>query len=67
MLLRLVGQPGFNQYVQIIKPGARTSFGYVVRDLFEGKERYHDSSTNQDKPLPPIRIGMKVTTNPETW
>jgi len=66
MLFRLVAQPDFTQYLQIIKPGGHTSFGYVVRDLIEGKELYFDPSNNQGKPLPlpPVQVGMKVTTSP---
>jgi hypothetical protein len=65
MLFRLVGEPGFIQYLQVIRPGIRTSMGYVVRDVsFGAKETYHDSDSDLDKPLPPIRSGIKVTTKP---
>ena len=61
MLFRLVGEGAFHQYLQIRKVGPKTSTGYVVRD---GKETYRDSTNNAEKPLPPIRAGMRVTTRP---
>jgi hypothetical protein len=65
MLLRLAGEPDSGQYLQIIRVGSRTSMGYVVRDVsFGGKEIYRDSSNDQEKPLSPIRVGIKVTTRP---
>ncbi len=65
MLFRLVGEPGFAQYLQIIKIGARTSLGYVVRDMsFGGKETYRDTPEGEKKLLPPIHVGTKVTTKP---
>lgn len=65
MLLRLIGEPDFYQYLQIMRVQRRTALAYVVRDLSsEGKETYRDLDTGQEKPLPPIRIGMKVTTSP---
>ena len=60
-LFHVVGQPDFVQYLQIIRVGSRAATGYVVRDV-AGKDAYHDYETDQDKPLPPIRVGMKVTT-----
>jgi hypothetical protein len=64
MLLRLVGEPDFYQYVQVMRVGRRTSSGYVVRDISsDGIENYKDWETEQEKPLPPIKVGMKVTTS----
>jgi hypothetical protein len=65
MLFRLIGEPGFNQYLQIMRVGRGTAYGYVVRNIsFKGKETYTDLKTDQEKPLPPIRVGAKVTTSP---
>jgi hypothetical protein len=65
MLFRLIGEPGFNQYLQITRVHQRTASGYIVRDLnSEGKETYWDIDDGQEKPLPPIKAGAKVTTSP---
>jgi hypothetical protein len=65
MLFRLIGEPGFNQYLQIMRVGRGTAYGYVVRNIsFKGKETYTDLKTDQEKPLPPSRVGAKVTTSP---
>ena len=43
----------------------RTSYGYVVRDVsYKKRETYYDDETKAEKPLPPIRIGIRVTTSP---
>jgi hypothetical protein len=65
MLFRLIGAPDFEQYLQIVRVNTRTSYGYVVRDVsFEQQEKYYDDETKVEKPLPPIRIGIRVTTSP---
>ena len=64
MLFRMIGEPASYQYLQVIRVKQRQSFGYIVRDISDGKETYVDSSTNQEKVLPPIRIGIQVTTSP---
>jgi hypothetical protein len=64
MLFRLIGEPR-GQYLQIIKVNQLSSEGYVVRDLsFGNKETYSDFETDQEKPYPAIRVGIKVTTSP---
>ncbi|HEX7174696.1 MAG TPA: hypothetical protein VF240_05375 [Pyrinomonadaceae bacterium] len=64
MLFRLIGEPDFYQYLQIMRVHQRTASGYIVRDIsFRGKETYTDSDTDQEKPLPPIKVGTKVTTS----
>jgi hypothetical protein len=63
MLLRIVGEPEFYQYVQITKVEGKTASGFVVRDTTDGFEIYHDSKTDTKKPLPPVQIGMRVTTS----
>jgi hypothetical protein len=65
MLFRLVGEPDFYQYLQIMKVQRQTATGYVVRDISSGgTETYQDFETEQKKPLPPIKVGMQVTTSP---
>jgi len=65
MLFRMVGEPDFYQYLQIIGVNKKTSRGYVVRDISgDRKETYRDEATNEEKPLPAIRMGIKVTTSP---
>jgi len=65
MLFRLIGEPDFAQYLQIVRVNMRTSYGYVVRDTsFKKQETYYDSETKKEKLLPPIRIGIGVTTSP---
>lgn len=65
MLFRLVGEPDFGQYLQIVRVNLTTSYGYVVRDIsFKQRETYYDSETKEEKLLPPIRIGIGVTTSP---
>ena len=64
MLFRVIGQPEFVQYVQIVRVSQQSSFGFVVRNLsFSAKETFRDEVTNEDKPIPPIRVGLKVTTS----
>jgi hypothetical protein len=68
MLFRLVGEPGFGEYLQIIRIGKRISLGYVVRDVsFGGKETYRNSPEAEEKPWPPIHVGTKVTTKPTVY
>lgn len=67
MLFRLIGEPasGFDQYLQITRVRRRTASGYVVRNISGGGgETYTDYETNQAKPLPPVKVGAKVTTSP---
>jgi hypothetical protein len=65
MLFRLIGEPDFYQYLQIMRVQQRTAWGYIVRDISSGgKETYKDVETDREKPLPPIRVGTKVTTSP---
>lgn len=67
MLLRMVGEPEYaGRYVQVMKVALRSSQGYVVHDLsFGGREdTYRDYATEQEKALPPIRVGIKVTSSP---
>lgn len=65
MLFRLIGEPGYNQYLQITRAQRRTASGYVVRDVSGGgEETYRDFDTDQEKPLPPIKVGTRVTTSP---
>ena len=65
MLFRLIGEPDFVQYLQIMKVHQKTASGYIVRNIsFGGKETYTDFETEQEKPLPPIKAGTKVTTSP---
>ena len=64
MLFRLIGAPDFYQYLQIVRVNTRTSYGYVVRDVSFKTETYYDDETKAEKPLPPIRIGIRVTTSP---
>jgi len=65
MLFRLIGEPDFVQYLEVAKINQKTSEAYIVRDLsFERKETFRDDETDEEKPLPPIRIGIKVTTSP---
>jgi hypothetical protein len=64
MLLRLVGQPDFYQYLQVMRVARRTASGYVVRDISSGgKETYKDLETGEEKPLGPVEVGMRVTTS----
>jgi hypothetical protein len=68
MLLRLIGEPD-GQYLQVMKVNKNHLEGFVVRWSFEEKredfkETYFDYETDQEKPFPPIHIGMKVTTSP---
>lgn len=67
MLFRMIGEPAWaDRYFQVMRVGRDVSHGYVVHEFFDdGKENlYRDYSTDQDKPLPPIRVGIKVTTSP---
>ena len=65
MLFNLIGEPDFDQYLQIVSVNARTSYGYVVRNMsFKAQETYYDNETKAEEPLPPIRIGIRVTTSP---
>ena len=65
MLFNLVGEPDFDQYLEIVRVNARTSNGYVVRNMsFKTPQTYYDDETKAEKPLPPIRIGIRVTTSP---
>lgn len=65
MLFRLIGEPDFYQYLQIMRVHQQAASGYVVRDIsFGGKETYRDDETGQEKLLPPIKVGTKVTTSP---
>lgn len=63
MLLRIVGEPDFYQYLHITKVKLKTATGFVVRDTTDGVETYHDSETDTRKPLPPVQIGTRVTTS----
>ena len=64
MLLRLVGQPDSYLYLQVMHVARRTASGYVVWDLpDERRETYTDFERDQLKPLPPIKVGAKVTTS----
>ena len=63
MLFRLVGEPDYSQYLQVTRVGRKTASGYVVRDVSsDWQETYRDHETDQDRPLPPDRVGAKVTT-----
>jgi hypothetical protein len=65
MLFRLIGEPDFYQYLQIMRVQQQTASGYIVRDISgDGKETYTDVETDREKPLPPIKVGTKVTTSP---
>ncbi|HEX8455808.1 MAG TPA: hypothetical protein VF656_00660 [Pyrinomonadaceae bacterium] len=65
MLFRLIGEPNFYQYLHVMRVYRRTASGYIVRDISgNGKETYTDYETNREKPLPPIKVGTKVTTSP---
>lgn len=65
MLFRLLGEGELHQYLQIVRVGRRISVGYVVRDIsFGGKETYRNSPEEPEKPLPPVKVGMKLTTRP---
>jgi hypothetical protein len=65
MLFRLIGEPGFVQYLQIMRVRQRAASGYVVRDIsFGGKETYRDVESGEEQPLAPIKVGTKVTTGP---
>lgn len=56
MLFRMSSEPQFERYLQVREVNRRRSKGYVVRDISFGGD--------QDKPLPPIRVGIKITTSP---
>jgi len=65
MLFRLIGEPSFYQYLQITRVHQQTASGYIVRDISGGgKETYSDVESDQERPLPPIKVGTKVTTSP---
>lgn len=65
MLFRLIGEPTFSQYLQVMKVNQISSEGYIVREFtFEGKEEFWESEKDGYKPFPSIRIGLKVTTSP---
>ena len=64
MLFRMSGEPFFERYVQIITVGERTSKAYIVEDISSGREGfYRDDSSEEDKPLPVVRPGTRVTTS----
>lgn len=64
MLFHLIGGPSYDQYLQVVRVGRRTASGYVVRDISHGgKETYVDIKTDEEKPLPPVKVGVKVTTS----
>lgn len=65
MLFRLIGEPDFYQYLQIMRVQQRTASGYIVRDISgDGKETYTDAETDREQPLPPVKVGTRVTTSP---
>jgi len=66
MLFRMSGEPRNTRYVQVRAVSSQRSTCYVVQDISSnGKEGfYHDYETDQDKPLPTIRVGIRITTSP---
>ncbi|HEX8118887.1 MAG TPA: hypothetical protein VF521_16535 [Pyrinomonadaceae bacterium] len=70
LLLRLVGEP-WGQYLKVTRVLAARSEGVVIRDVDEdGGESYYDSSGAggpQKKVYPPVRVGTRVTTAPQTY
>ena len=65
MLLRLEGDPQFERYLQVMGVGRAKARGFVVQELSTGVRKgfYHDYSDDQDKPLPRIRVGLKITSS----
>lgn len=71
MLFRLIDEPMF-QYLQVTKVKSKESEGFIVRTTDENwNETYIDYSDydetkkqSKEKPYPPIRVGIKVTTSP---
>jgi hypothetical protein len=66
MLFRMVSEPQFERYLQVTRVGSLRSRGFVVQDISSGSKPgfYRTYEANQDKPLPVIRAGMKITTSP---
>ena len=67
MLFRIIGDPVMaGRYVQIMKVDPRTSRGFALYEASEnGKEdTYRDDETDQEKPMPAIRVGARLTTRP---
>ena len=68
MLFRLIDNPDFSQYLQIMKVNSTYSKGFIVRPFtYEGKEEYWEMETDTRKPFPPILKNIKVTTNPSIF
>ena len=64
MLFRLLGEPNFVQYLQVMRVSERASFGYVVRNVTSNRNETFRDSADAERPIPPIRVGVKVTTSP---
>ena len=66
MLFRMKGEPQNERYLQVRQVYRSRSTGYVVEDIssYSRAGFYRDHETNQDKPLPTIHVGIKITTSP---
>lgn len=65
MLFRIMSEPNLFQNLRVTKVNLKTSDGYVIRDLHDGKEQYQDIGTEIYKAYPPIKIGNRITSSPE--
>ncbi|HEY8224920.1 MAG TPA: hypothetical protein VIG25_06565 [Pyrinomonadaceae bacterium] len=66
MLFRIKGEHEHQRYLQVTEVGRAKSKGYVVQDISFGLREgfYRDYESGQTKRLPPIRVGIQITTSP---